>query len=414
MRRWRSNAATSRSCAVRWRSTASGGRRSTRRTDVTPVDDEAVERAPIRVAEVLEVRLPLLRPFVTGFGVTDQRHTVLVHLVDEAGLEGWGEGPALDHPYYLPDTTAGTFTVARDYALPLALAAGPVGPVAIHDAMTRIRGNTFARAAVEAAFWSLEAGRGGVSMRELFGGALTAAPVGESLSITETVGETLDEVKLRLDEGYRRIKLKIQPGWDVDVVAAVRDLVGPDVMVQADANASYTLDDADTLARLDGFGLACIEQPLGWDQLLEHAELQKRISTPVCLDESLRSFDDVRRALDLDACRNVNLKPARVGGITESLLIAELCQERGVPLWCGGMMESGIGRAANLALCSLEAFTEPADMSPASVLFERDLVDPTYDVAPDGTIAVPTQHGLGFDVCLDRVAGQTLRRYESP
>src|SRR4051794_5834702 len=175
MPRWRSSVATSRSCAVRSRSTASGGRRSTRRTDVTPVDatdDADVERAPIRTAEVLEVRLPLLRPFVTGFGVTDQRHTVLVHLLDEAGFEGWGEGPALDHPYYLPDTTSGTFTVARDYALPLALAAGPADPVAAHEAMTRIRGNTFARAAVEGAFWALEAARRGASMRELFGGPL--------------------------------------------------------------------------------------------------------------------------------------------------------------------------------------------------------------------------------------------------
>src|SRR3954452_7596824 len=179
MRRWRSSVATSRSCAVKWRSTASGGRRSTRRTDVTPVaatDRPDVEGAPIRVAEVLEVRLPLLRPFVTGFGVTDQRHTVLVHLVDEAGLEGWGEGPALDHPYYLPDTTGSTFSVARDYALPLALAAGPAGPVAAHEAMKRIRGNTFAKAAVEGAFWALEAARRVVSMRELFGGPLTAAP----------------------------------------------------------------------------------------------------------------------------------------------------------------------------------------------------------------------------------------------
>jgi o-succinylbenzoate synthase len=196
----------------------------------------------------------------------------------------------------------------------------------------------------------------------------------------------------------------------VAVVAAVREVAGPEVMLQADANASYTLDDADALARLDEFELACIEQPLGWDQLLEHAELQKRIATPVCLDESLRSLDDVRRALDLDACRNVNLKPSRVGGITESLRIAELCEQRGVPLWCGGMMESGIGRASNLALCSLPAFTHPADMSHASVLFESDLVDPTYEVKTDGTIDVPSQPGLGFDVRLDRIEARTVNR----
>jgi O-succinylbenzoate synthase len=371
-------------------------------------DDE--DRPPLRVAEVLEVELPLLRPFVTGFGVTDSRHTVLVHLVDAAGAEGWGEGPALDHPFYLPDTTAGTFSCARDYALPLALASGSADPVGVHDAMSRIRGNTFARAAVEGAFWSLAAQRRGVSLRELLGGTATAAAAGESLGIASSLEETLAEVSARLAEGYRRIKLKIEPGHDLAIVAAVRDLVGPDVMLTADANASYTLDDVEHLVRLDEFGLRCLEQPLGWDQLLEHAELQRRLATPVCLDESLRSFDDVRRALDLDACRNVNLKPARVGGLVESLRIARLCAERGVPLWCGGMMESGIGRAGNLALCSLPAFTDPADMSPARLLFRDDIVDPTYDVDPDGTIAVPAQPGLGFDVRPDRVDAWTVRR----
>src|SRR4051794_37656305 len=242
-------------------STVSGGRRSTRRTDVSPDHDDDVERAPIRLAEVLEVRLPLLRPFVTGFGVTDTRHTVLVHLVDEAGLEGWGEGPALDHPYYLPDTTAGTFTVARDYALPLALAAGRVGPTAVYDAMTRIRGNTFAKAAVEAAFWALEAARRGSSMRELFGGARMAAPVGESLSITETVAETLDEVRLRLDEGYRRIKLKIQPRGGVAVGAAGRGPGGAGVMVQAGAERRHTPHDARPPAPPHGVGPPPLQQP---------------------------------------------------------------------------------------------------------------------------------------------------------
>lgn len=370
----------------------------------------AGDRAPIRTAEVLEVTLPLLRPFVTGFGVTDSRRTVLIRLEDEAGVQGWGEAAALDHPYYLPDTTSTTFATVLEYALPLALAAGTMDPTVVADAMAPIRGNTFARAGVEQAFWSLSAAGAGVSLRELFGGPLTAVPVGESLSITETLDETLEEVAVRLSEGYRRIKLKIEPGWDVHVVAAVRGLIGDDVMLQVDANAAYTLADADHLAELDAFGLACIEQPLGWDQLLEHAQLQRRLATPVCLDESLRSVDDVRRALDIDACRNVNLKPGRVGGVTASRRIAQLCAERGVPLWCGGMMESGIGRAANLALCSLPAFTEPADMSPASVLFAWDLVDPTYEVGADGTISVPTEPGLGFPVRIDRIEAQTVRR----
>jgi o-succinylbenzoate synthase len=368
------------------------------------------QRAPIRSVEVREVTMPLLRPFVTGFGITDSRRTVLIHVQDEAGVDGWGEAAALDHPYYLPDTTATTFSVAVQYAVPLALRAGSLDPEAVAEAMNPIRGNTFARSGVEQAFWCLAAATGGVSLRHLFGGTGSAVPVGESIGIAESLHETLEEVGRRVAEGYRRIKLKIRPGWDVDLVAAVRDAVGEDVMLQVDANGAYTLADADRLAQLDAYGLACIEQPLGWDALPEHAELQRRIATPVCLDESLRSVDDVRRALDLGACRNVNLKPGRVGGITASRRIAGLCGERGVPLWCGGMMESGIGRAANLALCSLPSFTDPADMSPASVLFAWDLVDPTYEVDGDGSIAVPSEAGLGFSVSVERVRAQTVRR----
>jgi O-succinylbenzoate synthase len=368
------------------------------------------DRAPIVHAEVLEVALPLLRPFVTGFGVTSARSTMLVHLVDENGVEGWGEGPALNDPYYLPDTTSTAFGIASDFALPLALVAGSLEPRDVAAVLNRIRGNTFARAGVEQAFWSLAAAVDGVSLRELVGGSPGSVPVGESLSIAPTIEETLAEVELRISEGYQRIKLKIQPGWDVDLVAAVRGLIGPDVMLQVDANAAYTLDDVATLQALDDYDLACIEQPLAWDALLEHATLQQQIRTPVCLDETLRSPQDVRRALDIDACRNVNLKPARVSGISASLEIIELCRSRGVPLWCGGMMESGIGRAGNLALCSLPGFTEPADMSPASVLFSWDLVDPTFEVTADGTVEVPERVGLGFPVRADRVESQLVRR----
>ncbi len=366
-------------------------------------------RAPVVLAEVREVSLPLVKPFVTGFGVTDSRRTVLVHLRDADGNEGWGEGPALDHPYYLPDTTTSTFEAATHFALPLALAAPDPGPATVAAAMERIRGNTFARSGVEGAFWSLQAAAEGTALRSLLGGERDRVPVGESLGIADTVEETLAEVALRLGEGYRRIKLKIRPGWDVEPVAAVREAFGADLMLQVDANAAYTLDDADQLRRLDAYDLACIEQPLAWDALLEHAELQRSLATPVCLDETLRSPQDVRRALDIGACRNVNLKPGRVGGLTASLRIAELCADRGIPLWCGGMLESGVGRAGNLALCSLPAFTQPADMSPASVLFSWDLVDPTFEVGADGTIAVPDRVGLGFPVRTDRVTAQTLR-----
>jgi o-succinylbenzoate synthase len=367
----------------------------------------AVERV-----EVLEVAMPLREPFVTSFGPTTERHVVLVRLTDADGRVGWGEAAPLDHPFYLPDTVSGAFAVIVEYAVPACLRAEPTHPRDAAAAMGGIRGNTFARAGVEQAFWVLEAVRTARSLGRLFGAERDRIAVGESLGIKDTVDALLEEVALRLEEGYRRIKLKVAPGWDVDVVAAVRDAVGPGVMLQVDANAAYTMDDAEHLARLDAFDLACIEQPLEYDDLLGHAELQQRLATPICLDESLRSTRDVRTALRIGACRNVNLKPGRVGGITESLAIHELCRDQGVPLWCGGMLESGVGRAANIALAGLPGFDQPADMSPAAILYEEDLVDPTYRVDADGCVEVPTVQGLGFPVAEDRIQARTLRRVE--
>jgi o-succinylbenzoate synthase len=367
--------------------------------------------APLQRAEILEVELTLLEPFVTSFGPTSRRHVVLVRLTDADGAIGWGEAAPLDHPFYLPDTVAGAFSIIVDHALPLCAMAGASTGHEAAAAMAPIRGNTFARAGVEAAFWALEAVRGGVSLRDLMGGERARVEVGESIGMKPSVDQTLEEVERRLQEGYRRIKLKIGRGWDVDIVRAVRESFG-DIALQVDANGAYTLEDVEQLTKLDGFGLVCIEQPLSFDDLLDHSELQARLETPICLDESLRSADDVRRALRIDACRNVNLKPGRVGGLSESIRIHHLCMEAGVPLWCGGMLESGIGRAFNLALASLPGFSQPADMSPASVLFTEDLVEPTYTVDPDGCIAVPTDPGLGFDVDAARVQARTVRRVQ--
>ena len=360
-------------------------------------------------AEVLEVALPLREPFVTSFGPTSSRRTILVRVVDSDGRVGWGEAAPLDHPFYLPDTVSGAFAVTVEYALPLCLRADIREPRDAAAAMRGIRGNTFARAGVEQAFWVLEAERAGRSLAELFGSERDRIPVGESLGIKGSIDEVVEEATLRLAEGYRRIKLKIAPGWDIELVEAVREAVGPSVMLQVDANASYTLEDAEHLARLDAFDLACIEQPLEFDDLLGHAELQRRL---VCLDESLRSARDVRVALEIEACRNVNLKPGRVGGIVESLAIHDLCVEAGVALWCGGMLESGVGRAGNISLAGLPGFDQPADMSPAALLFEQDLIEPTYQVERDGCIAVPKEPGLGYTVAEDRVRARTVRRAE--
>jgi O-succinylbenzoate synthase len=367
---------------------------------------------PVVRAEVLEVALSLREPFVTSFGPTDSRRVVLVALTDADGRTGWGEAAPLDHPFYLPDTVSSAFAVIVEYALPMCLRAGARGGREAAEDMAPIRGNTFARAGVEQAFWVLESLRAERSLSSLLGGVLNRIAVGESIGIKPSVEETLNEVWLRLDQGYRRIKLKIAPGWDVEPVGAAREAIGPSVMLQVDANAAYTTDDGEHLGQLDRFDLACIEQPLEYDDLLGHAELQRRLRTPICLDESLRSPADVRLALRIEACRNVNLKPGRVGGLTASLEVHRACVEGGVPLWCGGMLESGIGRAANIALAALPGFTEPADMSPASVLYHDDLVDPTYAVGPDGFIDVPAAPGLGFPVAEERIRERTLRRAE--
>jgi o-succinylbenzoate synthase len=371
----------------------------------SPDEPFAIERA-----EVLEVALPLREPFVTSFGPTSSRRVVLVRLTDSEGRVGWGEAAPLDHPFYLPDTVSGAFALIVEYALPACLRAAVLHPREAATAMAPIRGNTFARAGVEQAFWVLEAVRSGRPLGSLMGATRDRIPVGESLGIKDSIDELVEEAALRLKEGYRRIKLKIAPGWDVDVIRATREAFGDDVMLQVDANAAYTIDDAEHLGRLDRFGLACIEQPLEYDDLLGHAELQRRLHTPVCLDESLRSARDVEVALRIGACRNVNLKPGRVGGLSESLRIHDLCRDAGIRLWCGGMLESGIGRAANIAMAALPGFDQPADMSPASILYHEDLIDPTYHVDREGFIDVPEPAGLGFPVSEDRVRERTIRR----
>ncbi|MGH7903209.1 MAG: o-succinylbenzoate synthase [Candidatus Dormibacteraceae bacterium] len=366
------------------------------------------EPFPVTRAEIWEVSLPLREPFVTGFGQTSTRRTVLLRLEDAEGHAGWGEGAALDHPFYLPETASSTYSVLVEHALPLVLEARPRSLEGVAAALAPIRGNNFAKMAVEAAYLALQAARAGVSLAHLLGGTASRIPVGESIGIKASLTETLEEVGLRLFEGYRRIKLKIRPGWDAEVVRAVRRRFG-DIPLQVDANASYRLDDAARLNALDGFGLLCIEQPLGYDDIDGHAVLQRRLATPICLDESLRSVEQTRRALDIGACRNVNLKPGRVGGIVASLTIHDECRARSVPLWCGGMLESGIGRAPNIALCSLPGFVQPADMSPASVLYRDDVLDGGYEVDSEGFITVSHAPGLGYRVDDEKVRAWATR-----
>jgi O-succinylbenzoate synthase len=376
---------------------------------------------PLVLAELIDVRLSLLKPFVTGFGSSATRQALLIHLQDADGFEGWGEMAAFDHPFYLPETVSTTWSIVTEWALPLAQSVAPT-PTLVLTALSRIRGNNFARAGVESAFWTLAAARTNSSLSALLAKAAGAdeplvtksrVQVGESVGIHDSIESTIAEVALRKSEGYPRTKLKIRPGWDVEVVRAVREFLGPDAMLQVDANSSYRSSDIDTLKALDEFNLLCIEQPLDWDDMEGHIDLQAQLRTPICLDECLRSLALTEEAIRRKATRNVNLKPARVGGIAASLGVHELCRSHGVDLWCGGMLESGIGRAINLAIASLPGFTQPGDLAPPAVHYAYDLVTPSYVVESDGTIVVPTAPGVGLTPDRNRIEDNTTRHFVS-
>jgi len=366
-------------------------------------------RAPaaleIEAVEVRRVRLPLQEPFETSFGSVSSRLIVLVEL-RSGGRSGWGEVVAGEEPRYSYETVETAGHVLRDYFAPAALA----GPLAtIEELAVRLsgfRGHPMARAGLELALADLLAAARGRPLSRFLGGVRERIPVGVSLGIQRDVEALLERVDRYVNLGYQRIKLKIKPGWDLAVVAAVRRR-HPDIRLSVDANAAYTLADRKHLKGLDAFRLLMIEQPLGDDDLLDHAELQKELETPICLDESITGLHAARQALDLGSCRIVNMKVGRVGGYSQALAIHGLCVERKVPLWCGGMLESGIGRAHNIALASLPGFELPGDISASRRYFARDLIVPEVAVNPDGTIDVPRGPGLGFEVDRDFVAART-------
>jgi O-succinylbenzoate synthase len=282
-------------------------------------------------------------------------------------------------------------------------------PGEVHEVLERdFRGHLMAKAGVEMGLWGLAATLAGDSLSRFIGGVRREIEVGISIGIQETPGTLVERTRMALAEGYRKIKLKISPGHDVEWVGAVRASLGPDAPLMADANNAYTLDDAVRLAGLDAFGLVMIEQPLAWDDLVRHAELQKRLRTPICLDESITSLDRARDMVALGAGRIINIKPGRVGGFTSSIAIHDYCQEAGIPVWCGGMFESGVGRAYNVALASLPNFTIPGDVSPSARYWETDIVAPEWTMR-DGRIAVPTAPGIGVAVDESRVAALTVR-----
>jgi o-succinylbenzoate synthase len=364
-----------------------------------------IERLELRL-----VKLPLVHFFETSFGRIHDKHFILVR-ADGGGATGYGECVAEQDPYYSAETNVTVWHIIEAFIAPRLIGAPIAHPRDVFPALKAIRGHHMAKAAVEMAVWDLYARQEGLPLGKILGGSRDRIASGVSIGIQDSLAELAAKIDREVAAGYRRIKIKIKPGWDVDAIETARSRVGA-VPLMVDANAAYTMDDADHLVSLDRFDLMMIEQPLDYDDIADHAALQRRMKTPICLDESITSVHAAREAIAAGACRIINIKPGRVGGFTESIRLHDLCAENGIPVWHGGMLESGVGRAANIHLSTLANFTLPGDVAASKRYFDPDLIDPPIEVASDGTIGVPTAPGLGVHVCEDRVQRATLRKAE--
>jgi O-succinylbenzoate synthase len=362
-----------------------------------------IERLELRL-----LKLPLVHFFETSFGRIDEKHFILAR-VDGDGATGYGECVAELDPYYSSETNETVWHIIADFIAPRVLDCEFAHPRDVFPALKAIRGHNMAKAAVEMAAWDLFARQRGEPLARVLGGSRDRIASGVSIGIQPSVDDLLLNVERELAAGYRRIKMKIKPGWDLHPVEAVRARFGA-IALMVDANAAYTLADADHLARLDAFDLMMIEQPLDYDDVADHAALQRRLKTPICLDESIKTVGIAREAIAAGACRIINIKPGRVGGFAESIRLHDLCASNAVPVWHGGMLESGIGRAANIHLSTLPNFSLPGDVAASRRYFDPDLIEPPIEVAADGTIPVPTGPGLGVTIRDDRVDRATLKK----
>ncbi|MGO9333517.1 MAG: o-succinylbenzoate synthase [Acidimicrobiales bacterium] len=351
----------------------------------------------LHAIELRRVRLPLVSPFRSALGTESAREALLVRVDSDEG-EGWGECVAGSDPLYCSEYVDSAWLTLRRYLGPRLLGAKDLSGSDVQPLLHEFKGHRMAKAAVEMAVLDAQLRAAGVSLSTFLGGVARTVTPGVAVGIMSSVAELLDSVAECLDAGYRRVKLKIQPGWDLAPVEAVRDRFGGDLMVQVDANAAYRRADIGHLAQLDQYRLLLIEQPLAEDDLVGHAQLARRIVTPVCLDESIVSAQSADGAISMGACSVVNIKAGRVGGYLEARAVHDLCVSKGVPVWCGGMLETGLGRAANLALASLPGFTLPGDISATDRYFRQDITPPF--LLHDGAIEVPTGPGLGVEVLI--------------
>jgi o-succinylbenzoate synthase len=355
-----------------------------------------------------ELHLPLVRPFETSFGVTAERRILLAEVRSE-GLIGWGECTAGEHPYFSDESTDTAWQVMVNELGPMLASESPEHGGDCPRILKRVRGNPMAKAALENAIWDLEAQREGLPISILLGGVRDKIACGVSLGIQKSIPELLDIVEREVSAGYQRIKLKCKLGWDVEVFEKVRNR-WPGIMLSCDANSAYKLRDTDHLLTFDQFDLLMIEQPLWHDDFYYHSMLQRRLNTPICLDESIHNRRDALAAIEMESCKIINIKLGRVGGFSEAIAVHNAAQERGIPVWCGGMLESGIGRSHNIALSTLENFSLPGDVSASARYWKEDIIEPEVTVSSKGEIAIPDTPGRGYEVRYDLIERLTVRK----
>ncbi len=347
----------------------------------------------IEAIQVYRVAMPLVYPFRTSFGDEECIESVLVRMRAD-GVDGWGEATPWRSPAYSAEWAAGAFLLVRDWLAPLVVGREVGSGAALQALLVRFRGNPFAKASLDLAWWDLHARLAGAPLWRALGGRGPTIDVGADLGVMESLDALLAEVERVVQAGFKRLKLKYRPGWEVAMVAAVR-AAHPKMVIHVDCNSAYTLDDLPMFRELDGYGLAMIEQPLAHDDLVDHAALQRAIATPICLDESITTPAAARQAIELGACRWVNVKPGRVGGLTPAVAIHDLCREAGIPCWVGGMLESAVGQAHNLALATLPNFTYPADIFPSSRFYARDLAEPEMSLCAPSQMRAEPGPGIG-------------------
>jgi O-succinylbenzoate synthase len=363
----------------------------------------------IHSIELREIRLPLIHFFETSFGRTTERRILLARVTDSEGNEGWGECTAGEGPFYSYEWIDAAWSTLHEFLAPMVIGHDYENASQVFALMDHVRGHRMAKAAIETACWDLEAKLAGVPLWKHLGGTREEIACGVSIGIQDTVDILLEKIRKEVNDGYQRIKIKIKPGWDVAVVERVRREF-PDIQLMGDANSAYTLKDVPLFKELDRFNLMMLEQPLAHDDIFDHAELQKQIETPVCLDESVKSAEDARNAIGLGSCKIINVKLGRVGGHSVAKQVEQVARENNIPIWCGGMLESGIGRAHNIAMSTLAGFVLPGDVSASSRYWEEDIIEPAVTVSARGTITPPDFPGIGYQVKLDRVDQVTTRK----